>query len=483
MFLSALFSSILAAAALATNAAAKPPASSPSSPQQVLAALSADNFTTFTHASYPAHSVRIKRAPDFCDNKANSYAGYIDVGAKHLFFHFHESRNDPDTDPVVMWINGGPGCTSAIGAFMELGPCNIHDADGPKHNPYAWNSNANLFILDQPVGVGFSYSDYGEYVSTTEEAAVDVAAFITVFFETFSKFKGRPFHMAGESYGGRYLPVFASAVYESNAQAVTNGSTPINLQSVLIGNGITNFARTFWSYYDIACTNASVKPVLPISTCIRMKAALPRCKAWHQENCLDKFDGIACGAAHDFCTVELQYPYILAGKNPYNLAEDCAGGPDDLCYPLTKNIRDFLDRPDVREQLGVDKSIGKFASCSPDVITAFREKQDNVKISDAYVAELLQRDLPVLIYVGTYDWVCNWIGNLEWTSALEWPGHETFNSQEMHEWTVEGARAGLVKKAGPLTFATVDAAGHMVPYDKPAQALEMLNRWLTGTEL
>ncbi|EJD36520.1 serine carboxypeptidase [Auricularia subglabra TFB-10046 SS5] len=452
-------------------------------PEQDLGALSADEFTSFTHPAYPAHSVRIKRAPDFCNNKAKSYAGYIDIEARHLFFHFHESRSDPDKDPVVMWINGGPGCSSALGAFMELGPCNIHDAEGPKHNPYSWNSNANLFILDQPIGVGFSYADHGEFVSTTEEAAVDVAAFVAVFFETFSKFKGRPFHMSGESYGGRYLPVFASAVYDSNAKAVADGRTPVNLQSVLIGNGITNFAMMSWSYYDMTCTNASVDPILPISTCVRMKAALPRCKAWHTENCLDKFDGLACGAANDFCVVELTLPFLLSGRNPYNIAEGCPGGIDDLCYPLTKHIRAFLDRADVRRQLGVDKSVGNFTSCAWDVNGAFREKLDQVKISDPYVAELLQRNIPVLVYVGTYDWICNWVGNLAWTSALKWPGHEAFNSQELREWTVDGARAGLVKSAGPLTYATVDAAGHMVPYDKPAQALEMLNRWLAGKDL
>jgi len=67
----------------------------------------------------------------------SSYTGYIDVGAKHLFFYFFESRNDPDKDDVVFWTNGGesapsdcknipeivvgPGGSSAIGLFMELG--------------------------------------------------------------------------------------------------------------------------------------------------------------------------------------------------------------------------------------------------------------------------------------------------------------------------------------------------------------------------
>ena len=51
------------------------------------------------------------------------YSGYLDVdyGTKHLFFYFFESRNEPDKDDVVMWINGGPGSSSTVGLLMELG--------------------------------------------------------------------------------------------------------------------------------------------------------------------------------------------------------------------------------------------------------------------------------------------------------------------------------------------------------------------------
>jgi len=51
------------------------------------------------------------------------------------------------------------------------------------------------------VGVGFSYADYGEAVATTEDAAKDIHAFVSIFFDTFKEFKGRKFHMSGESYG------------------------------------------------------------------------------------------------------------------------------------------------------------------------------------------------------------------------------------------------------------------------------------------
>jgi cathepsin A (carboxypeptidase C) len=120
------------------------------------------------------------------------------------------------------------------------------------HNPYGWNNNANVFFVDQPIGVGFSYADHGEFVvcsnisrvqlynnflmqSSTEEAAVDMAAFVFIFFEHFSQFKGRPFHFSGESYAGRYLPVFASALYDLNTKMVKAGHTAVNLSSVMIG--------------------------------------------------------------------------------------------------------------------------------------------------------------------------------------------------------------------------------------------------------
>ena len=154
---------------------------------------------------------------------------------RHLFFYFFESRNNPDTDDVIFWTNGGPGGSSSMGLFMELGPCRISNANGTTFHPESWNSNANIFFIDQPVGVGFSYAEHGESVGTTEEAAKDVAAFVAIFFAHFSKFQGRGLHMTGESYGGRYIPLFAAEVYDQNAKLVEAGMAPISLTSIMIG--------------------------------------------------------------------------------------------------------------------------------------------------------------------------------------------------------------------------------------------------------
>ena len=122
-----------------------------------------------------------------------------------------------------------------------------------------------------------------------------------------------------------------------------------------------------------------------------------------------------------------------------------------------------------------------------------------------YVGALLARQVRVLNYVGTYDWICNWIGNEAWTLALEWHGQRDFAALPLREWHVDGHVAGKTRGAHGLTFATVDAAGHMVrfsfrfrslcslfpdllvhfkvPYDKPTEALALINRWLAREEL
>ncbi|KAM5532725.1 hypothetical protein V8D89_013617 [Ganoderma adspersum] len=431
-----------------------------------LASITSENrYLALEHPRFPAHQVRVKKST-FCDPTVNVYTGYLDVdyGAKHLFFYFFESRRDPDSDDVMMWINGGPGCSSAMGLLMELGPCNIDmhnvSSNGTTWNPYSWNAEANVFFLDQPVGVGFSYADYGETIETTEDAARNVHAFLTIFFETFSQFKGRPLHLAGESYGGRYLPAFASYVYDQNTVALAEGRDTLNMSSVIIGNGIVDIMMVYLGRYEIECGTATFDvPFQTISNCVHMKTALPRCQTAMQQNCVDIFDEIGCRAAIDFCQSEVSGAFERSGRNFYDVSKPCLG---TLCYLESAVIKDYLDQPSVRELLGVETP-KNFSSCDSGVGRAFNQRLDKYTVpSQFYIAGLLERGVRMLIYSGTYDWQCGWYASKLWLEKLQWTGNARYNLQGFRDWTVEGHKGGEVKSSGPLTFATIRGAGHMI---------------------
>ncbi|KAF8060764.1 serine carboxypeptidase [Lyophyllum atratum] len=453
-------------------------------PLEDLSVLSETEFTHMSHPAFPDHGVRIKKTP-FCDDSVRSYTGYIDIETRHLFFYFFESRSNPDKDDVIFWTTGGPGCSSSLGLFMELGPCRITDANSTKYFPESWNSKANVFFVDQPAGVGYSYTDYKDVPATTEDAARDIAAFVAIFFEHFTKFKGRAFHMAGESYGGRYIPLFAAEVYDQNARLVEAGVTPINLTSAIIGNGWTDAPTMVLSYFDMQCTPASVPPVLDIATCVRMQQVVPRCAKWLKESCIDVYDAINCNAAFQFCSSELSDPFENTGLNVYDISKKCEGEPGDLCYPVTRNISRYLNTPSTRALLGVDPHAPHpYSLCSPPVSLAFSATLDAQRPSTPlHVSALLERGVRVLVYAGTYDLICNWVGNERWTRALAWSGKREFGGEEMRGWEVGGRRVGGVRRWGGLAFVTVEGAGHMVPYDKPREALELVKRWMAGGEL
>ncbi|THG99560.1 hypothetical protein EW026_g2810 [Hermanssonia centrifuga] len=424
-----------------------------------------DTFHSLSHPHFPAHQVRVKKT-SFCDPTVNVYTGYLDVdyGAKHMFFYFFESRRDPANDDVMMWINGGKS-----GLFVRNWPLDGTGIDmknvssnGTVWNPYSWNNEANIFFLDQPVGVGYSYADYGETVETTEDAARNVHAFISIFFETFNQFSGRPIHLSGESYGGRYLPAFASYIHDQNQVAKAAGRPTINLTSVLIGNGITDISTLYAGRYEIECGTAALEsPFQTISNCVRMKIAYQLPCEWYVTYTTASRAGLT-----EPCE----------GRNVYDISKMCLG--DSLCYLEQSVIADYLNRPDIRQLLGAE-STNNFTGCSREVGLNFNSHMDKYAVpSQYYVAGLLERGIPMLIYAGTYDWQCNWVANKLWVDKLEWTGKDSYNTEEWRDWFVDGEKAGETKSAGVLTFVTIRGAGHMVPFDKPAESFAMVSRWL-----
>jgi len=290
--------------------------------------------------------------------------------------------------------------------------------------------------------------------------------------------------MAGESYAGRFIPVIASEIYDQNLRLVEAGMSPVNLSSIMLGNGLTDFASIFSGYYEMRCTtSATVPPIQDIKSCVRLKQSLSRCEKWLKESCFDRYESLDCKAADNFCEQEIlaTFPW---GVNPYDLTMRCGGEwSDSHCYPITKEIAAYLSRPDIRAQLGVDPAVPANFTNNDEFLAILWANGDRMFPAHYYVAALLERGVRALIYVGVNDLLCNWIGLERMTLAMEWSGHRLFVEQPLKEWTTNGTVAGRARSAGPLTFATVHGAGHMAPYDKPKETLEMVRRWLQQESL
>jgi len=123
-------------------------------------------------------------------------------------------------------------------------------------NTHSWTDHANIIFLDLPVGTGFSYSSDGSRVSSSPVTGEDVYVFLQFFFERFPEYAELPFHLAAESFGGTYAPNFAAVIHREN-KALEMGSIPnvrrINLESVILANGITNPLIQMPSVVEYAC--------------------------------------------------------------------------------------------------------------------------------------------------------------------------------------------------------------------------------------
>jgi cathepsin A (carboxypeptidase C) len=130
--------------------------------------------------------------------------------------------------------------------------------------------------------------------------------------------------------------------------------------------------------------------------------------------------------------------------------------------------------------LGVE--VDSYESCNFDVNRNFLFQGDWMQPFHRLVPSLLEK-IPILIYAGDADFICNWLGNKAWAEALEWPGHNKFSRMDMTDLRIDGEKDGKkigeVKSHGNFTYMRLHAGGHMVPLDQPEASLEFFNRWIS----
>uniref|UniRef100_A0A1D5QXD6 Carboxypeptidase n=1 Tax=Macaca mulatta TaxID=9544 RepID=A0A1D5QXD6_MACMU len=250
----------------------------------------------------------IQRLPGLAKQPSfRQYSGYLKgSGSKHLHYWFVESQKDPENSPVVLWLNGGPGCSSLDGLLTEHGPFLVQpDGVTLEYNPYSWNLIANVLYLESPAGVGFSYSDDKFYATNDTEVAQSNFEALQDFFHLFPEYKNNKLFLTGESYAGIYIPTLAVLVMQDPS---------MNLQGLAVGNGLSSYEQNdnslvYFAYYHGLLGN-------------RLWSSLQtHCCSQNKCNFYDNKD--------PECVTNLQEVARIVGNsglNIYNLYAPCAGG-------------------------------------------------------------------------------------------------------------------------------------------------------------
>ncbi|PSN57995.1 hypothetical protein C0J52_08092 [Blattella germanica] len=167
-----------------------------------------------------------------------SYSGYFTVNKTYnsnLFFWFFPSEKNYVDDPVILWLQGGPGGTSLFGLFEEHGPFSVTDKLTLKRRKYSWSRTHSMIYIDNPVGTGYSFTGSNDGYATNETSVGEnLYSAILQFFQLFPELQKNDFYITGESYAGKYVPALSYTIHIKNPDAKQH----INLKGMAIGNGL-----------------------------------------------------------------------------------------------------------------------------------------------------------------------------------------------------------------------------------------------------
>ena len=178
------------------------------------------------------------------EQTVDGHSGYVRINDEgdDIFYWMVNAKQSPDTAPVLFWFQGGPGATSMLGMFWEIGPVIVEDGQ-PAVNAEAWNLKYNLVFVDQPAGTGFGHSSRSDMPHTASKLQAEGRAFFKGFLDLHPQLAGRPMYITGESYGGHHVPYLGEVMFE-----LQKTDARFNLQGLAIGNGWVHASKMYKSF-------------------------------------------------------------------------------------------------------------------------------------------------------------------------------------------------------------------------------------------
>ncbi|XP_019170952.1 PREDICTED: serine carboxypeptidase-like 11 isoform X2 [Ipomoea nil] len=417
--------------------------------------------------------------------------GYIGVGESEdvqLFYYFVKSESNPSDDPIVVWVSGGPGCSSFFAMTQEIGPLIM---DLPKNisvpptfslNPYSWTKVASFVYLDLPVGTGFSYAKSAKnYTSNTLEASYHGAEFIRKWLIDYPEYQSNSLYVGGDSYSGTLIPMLAQAISNGNDARL---KPAINFKGYLVGNGVTHFSEHDYTYqfalgygliseefaeqsYDDCITNPDKKPFFT------------KCQLDILRFVMLTFVNNPAYILDSVCLINNGLEDLLSGKAFVPIKRfNGVNAKIYNRYLLCKSdsiAAQYVNVESVQEALHVKKgSIDNWEQCRANL-----PYNNNVRDSIAYHANLSTKGFRSLIYNGDRDLFIPSLSAEAWTKSLNYSIID-----DWRPWFVNNQIVGYTRTfSNNMTYAKIKGSGHLAPSITPVQCFVMFKRWISYEKL
>ncbi|KAI3701682.1 hypothetical protein L6452_26936 [Arctium lappa] len=409
--------------------------------------------------------------------------GYVGVDENEdiqLFYYFIQSDSNPKDDPLILWITGGPGCSSISGLLYEIGPIKFEEVhyNGSLPSfilrPSSWTKIANIIFLDIPVGTGFSYRRSGQASRSNDFLLADQAyEFIKKWLRSYPEFISNPFYVGGDSYSGKSVPVITQLVSNGNEA----GSEPyINLKGYLLGN-----PRAFPDEDNFQIRFANGMGLISDEL---YKSLLHSCHGEYRSEYISS-NNVAC-----LQNLELYQQCIDGIEKPHILEPNCSAMvlpiklPSQMQFKEQQPLSSFYCHDEVnsltsiwandagvREALHIrEGSVGDWERCGSNL--NFTKILEDIR---PYHLNLSKKGYRSLIYSGDHDMVIPhqsteaWIKYLNYSITNQW-----------RSWKYRGQIAGYTESySNMMTYATVKGGGHTTPESKPEESYAMFERWIS----
>ena len=435
------------------------------------------------------------------------YSGYLQtkIEGDELFYIYIPALNNPHIAPIILWLNGGPGCSSLFGLLAEVGPVTSDNfASKFESNPYTWNKDLNLLVIEQPAGVGFSKTNNPKYEWNDDKMGENLLFAVKDFLNEYN-LKNREFYISGESYAGVYIPYLATYILNDNSE------DKVNLKGVLIGNGLTHFEYdiersmvefNFWHGLISFDTYKLYKRYCPhnpdelhpeeeieqLKDNPNPKNVTHKCNEIRQE-IRRNLDGLDIYGIYRLCPkgnqISKNEPLFYNSQYTYKktILEQLKQNKNKKLKGLEPEIDiwpelceddlffdEFLNLDEIKDKLGVEKSI-HWTQCYPGIHYTLGES------FEFYSKTMLEHpDVKVWVFSGTEDGCLPTLGTMRWIDKLNFT-----IEKEWTQYKVNKQVAGFVQKYKEgLVLVTVKGAGHMVPQDQRAAAFKMLDSFVKG---